>query len=616
MSAVPPWIPHLSPSFGQRHSFGGPQFASPPPPIAYGGPSSGLRSSVPSPGSRSNFGGSNFSGRGPNSSGGSTASPPRASISSQPGIHPENLAAAYETCRDEIRVLGRELREAQQTPDAEYWKGQAQLLHSQMQSLYDFAGKDELRMHSEMRHFQGIADGEAIAARWKVAASEAEAQMIAHQTAETAIAGQEWRARKDTEWLKTRLQAAEEQRSKMTGLTEHYKGLACKQLDTIQETNAQVAAHRAKIRDDEAKMQFLENSNGWLTQKLRLIEEEESQLASLLPAAREENGQLSSRLSRTEATLSEVEARERDTIKNLEARAKSLEDDADMLRGSVWAATNSAGLAEAEMGVMSEQTVALKKKYKGFEDRRTRLAMLEEANKQLRLKMAQLKDQEKLVETLTQDKDKLKRRLKSSSQASSKAAVAAARSLEIENLELRSELLEVTKVLEQVGEIQEPVEDWRYRGEHVPRRGFSPPSRTRSQSPGSEQILSMSVPVASDSLFEFPAAAHSGRSTGAARVPSPIASPKQSPRCIASPKLASRGVSASPRRSPTSSPHLQARSESPQGSRYAELEEGSSDARLLAAMQNVTRALERAGLDRGRRSTSSRSASQKTAAGR
>jgi len=360
--------------------------------------------------------------------------------------------------------MGQELREAQQappTPDAEYWRGQAQLLHAQLHGLYDFAGRDEMRMQSELRHFQDVAEGESVAARWKVAASEQKAQHLAHKTAETAVAGSEWRSRRDAEWLKTRLQACEEQRSKLTGLSEHYKNLACKQLDQIQENNAQMTSQRATISADEAKINFLENGNGWLVQKLRTTEEQEAHLASILPEAHAENRELSSALGRTEETLSEVEARETTGVESSEQRYAALREDADGLRGEVWDVTNASAIAEVEMNAMLESTAAVRAKYKGVEDRKTRLAMLEEANKQLRMKMdgntKGKEEQDLVVDELNKANNRLKKRLNEASKKNSQDASdisdvqLEAEGLQIENSELREELIEVTMVLERVG---------------------------------------------------------------------------------------------------------------------------------------------------------------------
>lgn len=379
------------------------------------------------------------------------------SVESSPGlwpVGPENAAAVCDTYRDELRVMGRELREAQQappTPDAEYWRGQAQLLHSQLHGLYDFAGRDEMRMQAEMKHYADMAEGESVAARWKVAHSEQKAQHLAHKTAESAVAGQEWRSRRDAEWLKTRLSAAEEQRAKLTGLSEHYKNLACKQLDQIQESNAQMASHRATISADEAKIQFLENGNGWLVQKLRTSEEESAYLDSIIPEAHLEKQEMAQQLGRAQETLAEVEAREQRTVENLQADYAVLQQDATKLRGEVWDATNQAGLAVAEMNVMSDQTQALKTKYKGVEDRRTRLTILEDANKQLRVKMEELnstkEEQDGIVDELGKVNSRLKKRLYEVQSLTSSEAQAT----ELQNAELREELMEVTEVLERVG---------------------------------------------------------------------------------------------------------------------------------------------------------------------
>merc|ERR1719198_781302 len=113
------------------------------------------------------------------------------------------------------------------------------------------------------------------------------------------------------------------------------------------------------------------------------------------------------------------------------------------------------------MTVMSEQASAVKAKYQGVEDRRTRLAMLEEANKQLREKLdgikRQGKEQDSTVDDLKAANAKLKRRLADAGKAATRDADdldelrQQAQALENENAELKEELLEVTMVLEQVG---------------------------------------------------------------------------------------------------------------------------------------------------------------------
>jgi len=218
-----------------------------------------------------------------------------------------------------------------------------------------------------------------------------------------------------------------------------------------------MASHRAIISADEAKIQFLENGNGWLVQKLRTSEEQEAHLASILPEAHAENDQLTFRLGRTEETLAQVEARERRGIENSEARYMALQRDASGLRGEIWDATNESGMAEAEMNVMTEQTAALKAKYKGVEDRRTRLAILEDANKGLREKMDVVnkakRENDGVVHELSAENNKLKKRLAEVGKVGTALdkAKMVAQAFENENAELREELIEVTTVLEQVG---------------------------------------------------------------------------------------------------------------------------------------------------------------------
>jgi len=271
----------------------------------------------------------------------------------------------------------------------------------------------------------------------------------------------------------------------------------------------------------------------------------------------------------------------------------------------------------AEMNVMSDQTAALKSKYKGVEDRRTRLQILEDANKQLRVKMDSInktkEDQDGIVEELRSVNNKLKKRLHEAQYVSSAdldGAKEEAQATEWQNMELREELLEVTMVLERVGD--SPAVPSLMGPPHLSQQlhglgpaeqndlGFwshpmmPPTMQAEYYRGGASQAAGSSLPVVPEAAphmsFTVPEAAPHMSFTG-----DPFRS-NASPRAV---MTSPRGFNASPRAG-SSSPRGAV---SPRGGSLSPPippttapvrgpgTTNGTDARLLAAVQNVTRAL-------------------------
>lgn len=163
---------------------------------------------------------------------------------------PEDYAAAYETCRDEVRLLSHELATnegpgvATPTREDSHWCWEVRRLNVELSG-------SEFRWRTRTSERATAAHQELAEARRSVARAEAEA----HRRADAAFVVREHESRLDTGSIRAQLAGAEGRLAEVSRAGERYRDLTLKQHSEIIGRGDRIVA--------------LEESNVWLASRVR-----------------------------------------------------------------------------------------------------------------------------------------------------------------------------------------------------------------------------------------------------------------------------------------------------------------------------------------------------------